>query len=93
VISHPERVPQNFNEAHEDFLPFLKTDAKYQKEKAMQLQLLSLRNNKVFEEQRKPSPTVVRVEESPAQEKSSAPIPEKKLSFTDIQRFFNQLLA
>ncbi|MBX3718231.1 MAG: hypothetical protein KF898_01125 [Parachlamydiales bacterium] len=93
VISRPEQVHKNYDEVHEDFLPFLKTDAKYQKEKAMQLQLLSLRNNKVFEEQRKPSPTVVRVEESPVQEKSTAPIPEKKLSFTDIQRFFNGLLA
>lgn len=93
VMSSPEQVPKNFDESHEDFLPFLKTDAKYQKEKAMQLRLLSLRNNKVFEEQRKPLPTFVRVEQPPVQEPNSVPIPQKKFSLTDIQQFFNGLLA
>ncbi len=56
VISHPERVLRNFDEAHEKILPFLKTDTKYQNEKALQIKLLSFRNRTVYEQKKEKEP-------------------------------------
>ncbi|MBS0653348.1 MAG: hypothetical protein JSR39_07470 [Verrucomicrobia bacterium] len=94
VISNPSQVPKNFDEAHEDFLPFLKSDAKYQREKAMQMKLLSLRNDKAFEkEERKEPARTEHVSMKLNPEPIPVDVPEKKSSFPCFQDFFNRLLA
>lgn len=90
VISNPGQVPKNFESAHEDFLPFLKTDAKYQREKAMQLKVLSLRNDKAFEKEKREEPERAEVQTT---ESISVAVPEKKDPFPNFRDFLTRLLA